>query len=259
MSASAMVPEDARTHESKGPDGPSISLAQCLPPEARTQEAHDARMKRYREQHELNTNLAILKRREMLPPDATPPEKRYRREDPRSSVVVEIEDEASMGRPGPSSASQQAFADTPVLPPDVLALPASEDDVFANCLAVSFARAGFACELAAEGAAVAGATEEDGERPEELQEDEAREEESEDGERPEGPEEDEDPRDEEPRDDEAEAGGQQESEDGGEGAEGLRENSIVLAEASFEEESEEEQPVTISSGDEDEQLQDGGA
>ena len=142
-----------------------------------------------------------------------------------------------MGRPGPSSASQQAFADTPVLPPDVLALPASEDDVFANCLAVSFARAGFACELAAEGAAVAGATEEDGERPEELQEDEAREEESE----------------------EDEAGGQQESEDGGEGAEGLRENSIVLAEASFEEESEEEQPVTISSGDEDEQLQDGGA
>ena len=235
MSASAMVPEDARTHESKGPDGPSISLAQCLPPEARTQEAHDARMKRYKEQHELNTSLAILKRREMLPPDATPPEKRYRREDPRSSGVVEIEDEASMGRPGPSSASQQAFADTPVLPPDVLALPASEDDVFANCLAVSLARAGFACELAAEGAAVAGATEEDGERPEELQEDEAREEESE----------------------EDEAGGQQESEDGGEGAEGLQENSIVQAEASFEEESEEEQPVTISSGDE--QLQDGGA
>lgn len=230
-----MVPEDARTHESKGPDGPSISLAQCLPPEARTQEAHDARMKRYKEQHELNTSLAILKRREMLPPDATPPEKRYRREDPRSSGVVEIEDEASMGRPGPSSASQQAFADTPVLPPDVLALPASEDDVFANCLAVSLARAGFACELAAEGAAVAGATEEDGERPEELQEDEAREEESE----------------------EDEAGGQQESEDGGEGAEGLQENSIVQAEASFEEESEEEQPVTISSGDE--QLQDGGA
>ena len=235
MSASAMVPEDARTHESKGPDGPSISFAQCLPPEARTQEAHDARMKRYKEQHELNTSLAILKRREMLPPDATPPEKRYRREDPRSSGVVEIEDEASMGRPGPSSASQQAFADIPVLPPDVLALPASEDDVFANCLAVSLARAGFACELAAEGAAVAGATEEDGERPEELQEDEAREEESE----------------------EDEAGGQQESEDGGEGAEGLQENSIVQAEASFEEESEEEQPVTISSGDE--QLQDGGA